>query len=261
MMEIRYLFHDCFLVRMPGLALVFDYWRDTDICSLQEWVNGLDRNTRLYFIVSHGHKDHYNPEIFRYGDVTESVHYIVSRDVYRRVRHIIAKTGRYAGPRISADQLTVLSEGEHYESDGLKVEAFGSTDTGNSYAIEYAGKKIFHAGDLNAWLWLDDSTPDEIETMKSAFLKIACEVKERYHEFDICFFPVDARLGRGYMLGAKWWLEMIRVHHFFAMHYELYADDEQKKTYFEAASDTADYASPQTGACYILTSGSTVRLP
>ena len=50
-----------------------------------------------------------------------------------------------------------LKKGDCYADDVLRVHAFGSTDVGISFLVEAEGKKIFHAGDLNNWHWMDEA--------------------------------------------------------------------------------------------------------
>lgn len=55
----------------------------------------------------------------------------------------------------------MVEEGDCYADDVLRVHAFGSTDVGISFLVEAEGKKIFHAGDLNNWHWMDESSEVE----------------------------------------------------------------------------------------------------
>ena len=54
-----------------------------------------------------------------------------------------------------------MSDFDHYEDEIISVNTFPSTDIGNSYAVTIAGRTIFHAGDLNAWIWKDESTEEK----------------------------------------------------------------------------------------------------
>jgi L-ascorbate metabolism protein UlaG (beta-lactamase superfamily) len=248
-MPITYIFHDCFLVSLPEAQLIFDYWKDpqSEEVAAPRFLADLDPDKPTYIFVSHSHKDHYNPAIFDWYPRFRSVRYIISRDVWRRCRHICSETSVYAGQKVSADAVTVLNNLDIYEDDHLRVVAFPSTDIGNSYMVEVkrAGERplrIFHAGDLNAWAWFHDSTEQEIrkalgdynacllpiETYLNAAAANPTHQTEKENRanaepgaIDVAFFPVDPRLGEGYATGARIFLERFRIGCFIPMHYAL----------------------------------------
>ena len=43
---------------------------------------------------------------------------------------------------------------------GVKIRAFKSTDEGVAFLIETEGKRIYHAGDLNNWVWAGEPEAD-----------------------------------------------------------------------------------------------------
>lgn len=244
-MKIMYVWHDCFIVRTPRAAVVFDFWKDPHQSGeLPNPLATIPPSTPLYVLVSHGHKDHFNPDIFSWGKHFSNVHYVVSKDVRRRINHIVNPESPYKGPKVDPSRVTVLCPGERWETGCVAVEAFASTDTGNSYAVELDGRLLFHAGDLNAWLWADESTQEEIDKAKSDFMRILTGIKSRYPHLDACFFPVDARIGSGYFTGAKLMLDHIQIDNFFPMHFELAENPEEMKHYHRAAADFALYANP-----------------
>ena len=66
MVRITYVWHDCFVVETESAVLVFDYW--LDVGGRPSTVPGVLRSAGtdkpIYVLVSHGHKDHYNPSVF-----------------------------------------------------------------------------------------------------------------------------------------------------------------------------------------------------
>ena len=42
----------------------------------------------------------------------------------------------------------------------MKVHGFKSTDEGVAFLIETEGKRIYHAGDLNNWVWEGEPEAD-----------------------------------------------------------------------------------------------------
>ena len=166
--RLTYIYHDGFLLQTPEVNVVFDYWKDPESAE-PRFLQTLETKKPLYVLVSHHHKDHFNPEIFQWSDRFDDIHYIISRDTFRAARHFINPGSLYHGlKRVDPDKVVALAPGEVYRDKHIRVEAFGSTDIGNSYLLQTGGKTIFHAGDLNAWVWKDESTPQEIEEALTA---------------------------------------------------------------------------------------------
>lgn len=230
MNSIRYIWHDCYVVELSSATLIFDYWKDPLHCLD---ISSLRPELPLFILVSHGHKDHFNPEIFRWAQIHPDVHFIVSKDVWMRSRHVASPTSVYKGPHISPDRLIPLKPGESIsfpQKDGCKitVKAFPSTDIGNSYLVGCDDKRIFHAGDLNDWIW-DDDTPAEAEAMQTAFNQALDDIRAWMEshprpnalEIDIAFFPIDGRLGGDYARGARQFCRQFSIGTFLPMHFAL----------------------------------------
>lgn len=255
-----YIFHDCFVVRTPGVAVVFDFWRRLD-----GWSHGspfvgssplteADRGRKIYVLVSHFHKDHYNKEIFSWAADFGNITFVISRDVRRHARHILTPGSLYAGPRPDSDSVKVLAPGESFSDGTISVDAFSSTDIGNSYVITLDGFHVFHAGDLNAWLWKDESTPKEVESERKAFLSCLRPIEEKYPRLDLAFFPVDSRIGTDYQEGARLLLKRIHVERFIPMHFCLGETEQQKERLRRDAFAVATYAPADYSPLYALLS-------
>lgn len=227
MVEIRFVWHDCFVVSTDECSMVFDYWRDD---AGESVLARLDRAKPLYVFVSHGHKDHFNPEIFSWASEFENIVYVVSRDVFKRMRHVLSPTSVYNGPRLSPGQVVPLRAGEEFGDSLVKVRAFPSTDIGNSYAVETSGRRIFHAGDLNAWLWVDVSTESEVRKAAGDYRACLRDIREAgITGFDYAFFPVDSRIGTDYFAGARMFVNEFDVARFFPMHFCLGDESEVER--------------------------------
>lgn len=138
-------------------------------------------------------------------DKHPDIHYIFSSELYRRVGDL--------------PDVTYLKTLEDYHDDRLNIRAFGSTDTGGSFLIESDGIKVFHAGDLNNWHWKDESTPQEVRQADSDYLHELGVLAKYAPSIDVVMFPVDARMGTDYMLGAVQFIEEIQVKVFIPMHF------------------------------------------
>lgn len=229
MFELTYIHHDCFLLRTSGLGIVFDYWFDPtapdDI--IPPFVKDCPTDLPLYVLVSHFHKDHFNKNIFRWADSHPDIRFVLSRDVARKVRYMLNPDSTYSGMKIDSSRVTILSKLDIYSDDLLTIQAFGSTDVGNSYALTLreSGLKVFHAGDLNCWSWRDESTDEEIRAAEQAYVSELRPIADAFPEFDVVMFPVDSRIGTGFNEGARIFTRCIDVKRFFPMHFTL-ADSE-----------------------------------
>lgn len=213
--------------------MIFDYWldplSDESNKDFPPFLNSFDADMRIYVLVSHHHKDHFNRRIFLWEKRFPNIRFIISQDVYNTVKYMMEEGRLYAGFRPSRKNIFVLSPGEEYRDTVLKVKAFRSTDIGNSYAIEIDAFKVFHAGDLNAWLWLDESSEEEVAVARLEFEEIISEISSEYPSFDLVMFPVDSRLGRDYWWGAKYFVDSIAVSLFLPMHFALGENEKEKE--------------------------------
>ncbi len=251
-MELMYIWHDCFVAKFEDFAIIFDYWTDGgQRAEFPRFLDSLDPEKPIYVLVSHHHKDHYNRHIFSWSKRFPKIRYIISKDTAKACRHIFSSTSVYSGPKPSPDQLYVLSPGASADFSNVKVFAFGSTDIGNSYLVETPGCRLFHAGDLNAWIWLDESTPAEVKKALDDYNAIVGDIKSclaltESGRIDICMFPVDSRIGREYYTGAKIFLQEIDIAHFFPMHFAL-GEAEDRERYRLDASMFRLYANRKRG--------------
>ncbi|HIZ26120.1 MAG TPA: MBL fold metallo-hydrolase [Candidatus Barnesiella merdipullorum] len=202
-MKLTYLFHSGFLLEADGFAIVFDYYRGGE--AILDEV--LRRQQPLYVLVSHEHRDHYNPEILTWSRSHGRICYLFPREM----------AGRKELATLS--NAVFLSRGESYADERLRVTAFGSTDLGASYEVETGGRTIFHAGDLNNWHWIDESTEAEVHEAEEAYRAELDYLAREVERFDVAMFPVDARLGSDYMRGARQFVERFEVGLFVPMHF------------------------------------------
>lgn len=247
MFELSYIHHDCFFLKTREIAVVFDFWFDPlqDVSeSMPRFLRDLPADTHLYVLVSHFHKDHFNRDIFKWRDNFSNIRFIISKDVAKRIKYLLKPDSTYKGNKPDSDEVIVLSKLESYSDDFLTVDCFGSTDTGNSYALTLheSGLKVFHAGDLNCWTWRDESTSKEIEEAEKAFLKELAPIAEKYPEFDVVMFPVDSRIGTGYDEGAKTFLNTIKAKRFFPMHFTLGENEQELLKLRSDALKSDDYS-------------------
>ncbi len=254
MTQITYIWHDCFVVELPKLIMVFDFWKDptANHKELPDFIKTADKNKSLYVFVSHHHKDHYSKRIFEWEKTFKRVVYILSDDVAKHARHLLASDSLYKGQKPSLENCVVLAQGEEFADSMLKVEAYGSTDIGNSYYVEVFetdsdNLSFFHAGDLNAWLWIDESTQEEVDDALNNYTSILHTISSNHPKINYVMFPVDSRIGTGYATGAKLFVREINVEHFFPMHFGLGESEEELQSRSRDAARLPLYANPERG--------------
>ena len=216
-MTLTYVFHSCFVLETDKSILIFDYWLD---------LNGivppfLKKEKPVYVFSSHFHEDHFNRSIFEWRKQREGITYILSKDIYKHRR----------ANKEDAD--VWLAKGGTWYDETISVWALGSTDSGVSWIVETEGQRIFHAGDLNNWFakFLSDENPDqqrysfELEeafnpvTHEKQFLGELKDIRKITDSFDVVMFPIDGRIGNGYTLGARQFIDRFKVRLFVPMHF------------------------------------------
>ena len=207
-MELIYLYHSGFALLGDGFTVIWDYFEDS-ISSRSGIVHDelLKREGRLYVLSSHAHADHFNKEIMNFRKEHSDTVYIFSRDILR-------------GRKALKEDAVWLRKGEVYQDECLRIRAFGSTDIGISFLMEVEGKKIFHAGDLNNWHWMDESEEEEWKGYEQNYLHELNVLYKFTSALDVAMFPVDPRLGTEYMRGACQFVEKIKTSIFVPMHFD-----------------------------------------
>ena len=188
-MRVIYLDHSGFAVELQDRLLIFDYFNFTpDGGGFADGVvpqAKLGEYKEVYFFASHAHADHFKKGIFSMAG--DNVKYILSSDI-RTPEGL---------PHIS------LGKGDRYADEFLSVYAGGSTDIGISFVIEAAGKKFFHAGDLNCWHWATEWSKEEENAAREAYHAELDDIAEYVKDLDLAFLPVDPRMKEVYDEGAQ----------------------------------------------------------
>ena len=216
-MTLTYIFHSCFVLEADKSILIFDYWLDPG----NVVPKFLQMDKPLYVFSSHFHEDHFNKEIFEWKKQREGVTYILSKDILRHRR----------ANKEDAD--VWLAKGGSWSDGVVSVKATGSTDSGVSWIVETEGKRLFHAGDLNNWYarFLPDAVPgqtiyseefqEDIDPIahEKQYLGELKDIKKITDCFDLVMFPVDGRIGNGYTLGGRQFIDCLKVGLFAPMHF------------------------------------------
>lgn len=220
-MTLRYIFHSGFLLETDKSILIFDYWMDP--ANVMKPYIDPSGSKHIYVFASHFHEDHFTKEIFewRKNNPFTDYTYILSKDILKRRR---AK---------KEDADVWMAKGSVWEDENIKVTATGSNDSGVSWIVETEGKTIFHAGDLCNWyarFLADGAAEGEIYSEEfgeyinpmaeeKRFLGELKDIHKITGTFDLVMFPVDGRIGNGYTLGGRQFIERFKVGMFVPMHF------------------------------------------
>ena len=201
-MRATYIDHSGFFIEGEKHCLLFDYYRG----ELPE----IGASKRLFVFASHHHPDHYDAEIFRYGERVPKTRYLLGCDItlnaHNRERMGITDDILARCSRMHKDD--VISE------DGVTVRALRSTDMGVAFCVECEGKRIYHAGDHNLWIWHRDENFDRAQNTRF-FQEIE---KLKGLSIDAAFLPLDPRLEGEYWRGFDAFARMHQPRRIFPMH-------------------------------------------
>ncbi len=198
-MKITYIHHSCFLVETDSCYYLFDYEKG-DLPTLEV-------TKPIFVLASHWHHDHYNPEIFSILDTVgmQTVYAVLSADIKKVPEKV--------------DMLSVKAGIAYSLPLGQKLTAFQSTDVGVAFLIEDSEGVIYHAGDLNDWVWEEESAHDN-EQMTKAYRKQIDLLADKMNgrTIDVAFVVLDPRQEKDYDRGLCYFLEHIPVKRVYPMH-------------------------------------------
>ena len=198
-MNIRYIHHSGFLVETDRFYYLFDYEKG----SLPQ----MDAAKPIFVLSSHAHGDHYDPEVFSLLATAGMAH----------VRAVLSDD--IVAPE-DVDAVQVAPEREYHLGERLKLTTFRSTDLGVAFLIEDGEQLIYHAGDLNDWVW-DEETEAYNAQMTADYRQqiglLAKALKGR--TLDAAFVVLDPRQESDYDRGLCFFLENIPVKRVWPMHY------------------------------------------
>ena len=198
-MNVTYIHHSCFLVETDRFYYLFDYEKGR--------LPAMDVAKPIFVLSSHSHADHYNPEVFS----------LLADFGMRSVRAILSED--ITVPE-SIDTLQVSPEKVYDLGSQQKLITFRSTDLGVAFLIEDENQRIYHAGDLNDWVWEEESDSYN-EQMTANYREQIGLLSKALHAqaIDVAFVVLDPRQETDYDRGLCYFLENIRVKQVYPMHY------------------------------------------
>lgn len=198
-MKVTYICHSGFLVETAASYYIFDYWKGE--------LPRLDPDKPVVVFSSHAHPDHYEPQIFELlgAQGTKDIYAVLGKDIPKEnypngiqcLRTLAHKT--YALPR------------------GEQVETLQSTDAGVAFLLTCPEGVIYHAGDLNDWMW-EGELEENNQAMHQFYLREIGRLAGR--RIDLAFVPLDGRQEQYYANGLAEFLETVKdVGVVYPMHY------------------------------------------
>ena len=189
MIRATFLAHSGFLVELPSVAFLFDWWKG-ELPPLPE--------KPLLVFASHAHDDHFNPQIFSLDGRFILGHDIPADSIPQGADTLFMHPGETAEPL-----------------PGVIVETLKSTDEGVAFLVTAGGQTVFHAGDLNWWHWEGEPDPWNPD-MAKAFQAYAEPLRGR--QLDLAMLPLDPRLNEDGFRGPKHFLEIADIRRWIPMH-------------------------------------------
>lgn len=198
-MNVTYIHHSGFLVETERFYYLFDYESGS--------LPPMDVIKPILVLSSHSHGDHYNEKVFS----------LLEKSGMQQIRAVLSDDIKATE---NTDTLLVSPEKEYVLGPAQTLTTFRSTDLGVAFLIEDQNKLIYHAGDLNDWVW-DEETGDYNRQMTMDYRRQIRLLSEKLgtRELDLAFVVLDPRQEKDYDRGILWFLENIPAQKVYPMHY------------------------------------------
>lgn len=201
-MKVDYIGHSGFLVETEKCYYLFDYYKGE--------LPQMDVGKMVMVFCSHGHGDHYQPGIFKKlrGMGMQHIYAVLSEDIDDR--------DEVAGPEL----LSVTTAGRYKLPLGQELFTYRSTDLGVAFLIFEGDETIYHAGDLNDWVWKGEE-PEHNEHMTKDYREQIDDLAEHLgrRRLSCAFVVLDPRQEKDYDRGMLYFLEKIKADLVYPMHF------------------------------------------
>ena len=178
--QVVYIFHNCFVIHVGERTLLFDcpapqYLPKRSAAALAPELRGRD----VTAFVSHSHTDHCHPDLASVCAGAAGARFVFSDDVAELY------------PQSVPPGALVLEPDQAAELDNICIETLASNDLGLAFLLEVDGLRVYHGGDLAAWVWDTASAAEQAFT--AGFFSAALE-RIAARPVDIACTNVDRRL-------------------------------------------------------------------
>ena len=136
------------------------------------------------------------------------------------MQHIQAVLSDDIEAPVNVTTLSVSPEKEYDLGPQQKLTAFRSTDLGVAFLVEDRQELIYHAGDLNDWVW-EEETQDYNTQMTDSYRKQIDLLAQKLNgrQLELAFVVLDPRQEADYARGLCYFLEHIPAGKVYPMHY------------------------------------------
>ncbi len=200
-MKITSLGHSGFVVETEKFNFIFDYYTGE--------IPDISPRKETFVFISHNHYDHMNADVFTLSDTMKKVRYVLSSDIPAEV-----PLSHGVKDYISVDpgKKLRLETGR----GRLKIRTLPSTDQGVAFLVSTKSETVFHAGDLNLWLW-DGMSEAEVYRMTNAYKEYTAALRK--YEIDVAFLTLDNRQKQYAFLNVDYFMRRFKIKHCIPMHY------------------------------------------
>ena len=201
-MNVTYIHHSCFLIETESCYYLIDYFQGS--------IPALDPGKPVLVLPSHKHHDHYQKSVFS-----------MLKDM--KMQHIYAVLSRDIPSGALPEDVPCIrvSAGKRYElPQGQELVTFRSTDLGVAFLVRDGKELFYHAGDLNDWVWAEESAEYNFK-MTVDYRK---QIDLLASELDGCpltaaFVVLDPRQEQDYDRGMLYFLRHVPCDCVYPMHY------------------------------------------
>ncbi len=200
-MKITSMGYSGFAVETDKFNFIFDYYTGE--------IPDLSPRKETFVFVTNNNYDHMNPEVFELAGSMKKVRYILSSDIpaslprqYGIKNYISVEPGR----RLQLE----TGRGR------VKIRALPSTDAGVAFLVITKSETIFHAGDLNLWLW-DGMSEAKVYDMTKAYKQYTSALRK--YSIDVAFLPLDNRQKQYAFLNIDYFMHHFKIKNCIPMHF------------------------------------------
>jgi L-ascorbate metabolism protein UlaG (beta-lactamase superfamily) len=194
--KVTYIGHSGFFVEWEDCCFLFDYYTG----ALPE-----PKDKPLIVFSSHSHEDHFNPEIFAYGAGWKEAFYVLSDDI-----------SPDQVPEQTESVFFIAPDAELTLPPEIYISTLKSTDLGVAFFVRHKGKTLYHAGDLQWWLW-HECTQEENQEMTERFQAELAKCPNV--KVDLAFLPLDPRQMSYAWMGMDAYMRQWDIQRAFPMHF------------------------------------------
>ena len=197
-MKVTYIFHSGFLVETEDCYYLFDYYRGN--------LPVMNPQKPIIVFASHKHPDHYNPKVFK----------LLKEQQMQNITAVLAKDISEKAYPIGIETVTAAANKILELPYNTSVQTLQSTDSGVAFLLNCPFGTIFHAGDLNDWVWEGENEQSN-KQMTGSFRHEIQKIGDK--KIDIAFFPLDPRQENDYANGLLYFLANTDISKVYPMHY------------------------------------------